>query len=86
MYNQMLISATLPSGVNAPNWGWNGGSGLATIFAGFGIAPSIAAGFGIIIFCIAKFGVLKRKDSAKWALYSGPAWFFVAITVSATSL
>ena len=24
-------------GIVAPNWGWNGGKGIATIFAGFGI-------------------------------------------------
>lgn len=28
-------------GPNAPNWGWNNGKGLATIFAGFFIGASL---------------------------------------------
>lgn len=61
--------------------GWNGGSGMATIFAGFGIAPALAGAFGACVFLIAKFGILRRKNSAKWAVFSGPFWFFTAVAV-----
>mgnify|MGYP002477612955 CR=1 FL=1 len=47
-------------GADAVNWGWNGGKGLATIFAGFLIAPGISAGFGAVLYLMVKFGVLVR--------------------------
>lgn len=73
-------------GFNAPNWGWNGGKGLATIFAGFGIAPSIAAGFSIILYSMVKFGVLVREDPTRWALYTSPLVFFLVGAVSTMSI
>ncbi|KAJ2926674.1 hypothetical protein H1R20_g10430, partial [Candolleomyces eurysporus] len=64
-------------GWSAPQWGWNGGKGLATIFAGFGIAPGIAGGFGIVIYSLIKYGVLVRDDPTKWGLYTAPLIFFL---------
>lgn len=56
------VAAGGPSGVQ---WGWNGGKGLATIFAGFGIAPAISAAFGSVIYLITKYSVLERKESLR---------------------
>ena len=78
-YRPLLI--LVYRGINAPRWGWNGGNGLATIFAGFGIAPGIAGGFGAVVFLLAKYGVLKRTNSAMAAIISGPFWFFTAVSV-----
>ncbi|KAJ2914869.1 hypothetical protein MD484_g5535, partial [Candolleomyces efflorescens] len=65
------------AGWDAPQWGWNNGKGLATIFAGFGIAPGIAGGFGIVLYSLIKFGVLMRDDPTKWGLYTAPLIFFL---------
>lgn len=73
-------------GKDAVQWGWNGGKGLATIFAGFIIAPSIAAGFGAIIFLLAKYTVLERKNQMKAAFIMGPFFFFVAACVCTMSI
>ncbi|GAA5836496.1 hypothetical protein JCM11251_007093 [Rhodosporidiobolus azoricus] len=68
-------------GANSVNWGWNGGKGLATIFAGFGIAPAIAGGFGAVLYLLVKFVVLARKNPVPWALAAGPFVFFLASAV-----
>ncbi|GAA5939609.1 Pho89p [Sporobolomyces koalae] len=73
-------------GVGGVQWGWNGGKGLATIFAGFGIAPAISAGFGAALYLIAKYGVLVRKNPVPWALASGPFFFFLATAVMTMSI
>ncbi|BEJ17196.1 hypothetical protein CspHIS471_0605970 [Cutaneotrichosporon sp. HIS471] len=72
-----------PAGVQ---WGWNGGKGLATIFAGFGIAPAISAGFASIIYLITKYAVLDRKDSTRKAMYLSPIYFFTVIAVLTMSI
>lgn len=77
------VAVSGPSGVQ---WGWNGGKGLATIFAGFGIAPAISAGFGAIIFIITKVLVLDRKDSLRKAMYLSPMYFFTVIAVLTMSI
>ena len=69
----------------------NGGKGLATIFAGFIIAPALAAGFASILFLGIKFGVLARKDPVRWALGTSPLIFFLvgsvlSLSISASSL
>lgn len=86
-----IVSALASVGValggpNAVQWGWNGGRGLGTIFAGFGIAPGIAAGFGAIVYLITKFVVLVRKDPVKWGLYFSPFFFFTATVVLTMSI
>lgn len=63
-------------GADAVQWGWNGGKGLGTIFAGFGIAPGIAAGFGGVVFLLTKFLVLKRQDPVRAAMIASPVYFF----------
>ncbi|GAA6007815.1 hypothetical protein JCM11491_003974 [Sporobolomyces phaffii] len=73
-------------GVDSVQWGWNNGKGLATIFAGFGIAPAMSAGFGAAIYLIAKYGVLVRKNPTPWALASGPFFFFLAAAVMTMSI
>ncbi|GAA6003422.1 hypothetical protein JCM10207_000327 [Rhodosporidiobolus poonsookiae] len=69
------------AGANSVNWGWNGGKGLATIFAGFGIAPAIAGGFGAVLYLLVKFIVLARKNPVPWALAAGPFVFFLTSAV-----
>lgn len=73
-------------GVDSVQWGWNDGKGLATIFAGFGIAPAISAGFGACLYLIAKYGVLVRKNPVPWALASGPFFFFLAASIMTMSV
>lgn len=68
-------------GKDAVQWGWNGGSGLGTIFAGFGIAPAIAGGFGATIFLITKYAVLKRENSVKATMVAAPVIFFTAAAI-----
>ncbi|GAA6055408.1 hypothetical protein JCM3770_006976 [Rhodotorula araucariae] len=68
-------------GADAVNWGWNGGKGLATIFAGFFIAPAISAGFGSILYLLVKYGVLARKNPFPYALACGPIVFFLTAAV-----
>ncbi|GAA5872410.1 hypothetical protein JCM1840_006055 [Sporobolomyces johnsonii] len=68
-------------GASSVQWGWNDGKGLATIFAGFIIAPAIAGGFGAVLYLIVKWGVLKRANPLPYALASGPAVFFLTSAV-----
>jgi sodium-dependent phosphate transporter len=77
------VAVAGPSGVQ---WGWNGGKGLATIFAGFGIAPAVSAGFASVIYLITKFAVLDRKNSAKKAIYLAPFYFFTVFAVLTMSI
>ncbi|GAA5954705.1 hypothetical protein JCM8115_004665 [Rhodotorula mucilaginosa] len=68
-------------GADAVQWGWNGGKGLATIFAGFGIAPAMAGGFAAVVYLLVKFLVLARRNPFPYALASGPLVFFTAAAV-----
>ncbi|ORY90849.1 sodium:inorganic phosphate symporter [Leucosporidium creatinivorum] len=86
-----IVSAVAGVGVavgggDAVNWGWNGGKGLATIFAGFGIAPAISAGFGAVVYLLVKYGVLARKNPIPYALFSGPLVFFTVSAVMTMSI
>ncbi|GAA5913923.1 Pho89p [Sporobolomyces salmoneus] len=73
-------------GVDSVQWGWNDGKGLATIFAGFGIAPAISGGFAAVLYLMVKFGVLVRKNPVPYALASGPFFFFLAAAVMTMSI
>lgn len=73
-------------GPKAVQWGWNGGKGLGTIFAGFIIAPSIAAGFAGIIYLITKFAVLDRKNPIRNGLWAAPVYFFTITAVLTMSI
>ncbi|CAK9779351.1 putative Sodium:inorganic phosphate symporter [Cutaneotrichosporon oleaginosum] len=73
-------------GPGVVQWGWNGGKGLGTIFAGFAIAPSIAAGFGGVVYLITKYAVLKRKNQIRNALYISPVYFFTVAAVLTMSI
>ncbi|KZV95716.1 putative Sodium:inorganic phosphate symporter [Exidia glandulosa HHB12029] len=73
-------------GTDAVIWGWNGGKGLATIFAGLLIAPSIAACFGAAVYLITKFVILVRKDPVKTGLVFSPFYFFVVAAVLTMSI
>lgn len=73
-------------GAGAVQWGWNNGKGLATIFAGFGIAPAISAGFAAVIYLISKYAVLDRKNSLKKGLMFSPLYFFTVIAVLTLSI
>ncbi|PBK80826.1 sodium:inorganic phosphate symporter [Armillaria gallica] len=63
-------------GKDAVQWGWNNGSGLATIFAGFIIAPGISAGFAAVIYMLTKYCVLLRKNSLRAGFATVPVFFF----------
>lgn len=73
-------------GPGAVNWGWNNGKGIATIFAGFGIAPGISAGFGATVYLITKYAVLKRKNSLKAGLIMSPIYFFTVAAILTMSI
>ncbi|ADV21575.1 solute carrier family 20 (sodium-dependent phosphate transporter) [Cryptococcus gattii E566] len=73
-------------GPGAVNWGWNNGKGIATIFAGFGIAPGISAGFGATVYLITKYAVLKRKDPLKAGLIMSPIYFFTVAVILTMSI
>lgn len=74
------------AGADQVQWGWNDGKGLGAIFSGLGMAPAIAAGFGAILYLLVKFTVLVRKDPVRWAIFTGPFFFFVAAAVSTMSI
>lgn len=74
------------AGADRVQWGWNDGKGLGAIFAGLGMAPAIAAGFGAILFTIVRLSVLVRKNPARWAIFTGPFFFFLAAAVSTMSI
>ncbi|PBK63188.1 sodium:inorganic phosphate symporter [Armillaria solidipes] len=76
-----IVSAVAGVGVavggkDAVQWGWNNGSGLATIFAGFIIAPGISAGFAAVIYLLTKYYVLLRKNSLRAGFATVPVFFF----------
>ncbi|BEJ16721.1 hypothetical protein CspHIS471_0601220 [Cutaneotrichosporon sp. HIS471] len=73
-------------GPEVVQWGWNNGKGLGTIFAGFGIAPTIAGGFGAIVYLITKYAVLNRKNPIRNALYISPIYFFTVAAVLTMSI
>lgn len=86
-----LISAVAGVGVatagaSKVQWGWNGGKGLGAIFAGLGMAPTIAAGFGASIFMLIKLVVHIRKNPVPWAVYTSPFWFLIAATICTLSI
>lgn len=59
-------------GAQKVNWGW---SGVAQVFAAWGIAPAIAGCFGAIIFSITKYGVLRRSNPVRNAFFMVPIYF-----------
>ena len=86
-----LVSALAGVGIavggwDAPSWGWNGGKGLATIWAGMIIAPALAGGFGAVVYLITKYAVLERKNSVKAAMIMSPFYFFTVIAVLTMSI
>lgn len=73
-------------GSGAVQWGWNGGKGLGTIYAGMVIAPALAAGFGAVIYLITKYAVLERKNPIKAGLIISPMYFFTVAAVLTMSI
>lgn len=73
-------------GPGAVQWGWNDGKGIATIFAGFAIAPAISAGFGATVYLITKYAVLTRKNPLKAGLYVSPIYFFTVAAILTMSI
>jgi sodium-dependent phosphate transporter len=73
-------------GARSVQWGWNGGRGLGTIFAGFGIAPGIAGGFAAILYLGTKYAVLERKNSLKAGLWASPFYFYLITAVLTMSI
>ncbi|KAG6908371.1 hypothetical protein DXG01_004869 [Tephrocybe rancida] len=73
-------------GPEAVNWGWNGGKGLATIFAGLAIAPAISAGFAAVTYLFVKYGLLARKNPVMYTLIFSPLVFFTVTAVLTMSI
>ena len=86
-----LISAVAGVGVatvgaSRVQWGWNNGKGLGAIYAGLGMAPTIAAGFGATIFMLIKLVVHMRKNPVPWAIFTAPFFFLIAGTICTLSI
>ncbi|ORX34313.1 phosphate permease [Kockovaella imperatae] len=86
-----LVSAVAGVGVatvgaSKVQWGWNKGKGLGAIFAGLGMAPTIAAGFGALIFLTIKFVVHVRARPVQWAVWTSPFWFLLAASLCTLSI
>jgi sodium-dependent phosphate transporter len=73
-------------GASKVQWGWNKGKGLGAIFAGLGMAPTIAAGFGATIFMLIKVVVHMRRDPVRWAIFTSPFFFLIAGTICTLSI
>ena len=59
---------------------------MAAIWGGLVIAPAMAAGFGAVVFLLVKYIVLKRRDSTRWGIITGPFWFFLVACVLTMSI
>lgn len=86
-----IISAVAGVGValggkDAVQWGWNGGKGLGTIFAGLLIAPGISAGFAAVTYLLVKYGLLARKRPTLWVMAFSPLVFFTVTAVLTLSI
>lgn len=73
-------------GASQVQWGWNGGQGLGAIFAGLGMAPTIAGVFASVIFLLVKYVVHVRKNPVQWAVWTSPFFFLIAGTVCTLSI
>ncbi|KAF5688781.1 family inorganic phosphate transporter [Fusarium denticulatum] len=73
-------------GASKVEWGWNGGQGLGAIFAGLGMAPTIAGCFAAIIFSLVKFVVHVRKNPVPWAVWTSPFFFLIAGSICTLSI
>ncbi|KAJ7446119.1 phosphate transporter [Mycena latifolia] len=86
-----IISALIGVGIATGgakhvHWDWNDGKGVATIFAGFIVAPGIAAVFGAVVYLLTKYTVLVRKNSIRAALIASPVYFFTVACVLTMSI
>lgn len=73
-------------GFDAPNWGWNGASGLAAIWAGLGIAPMLAGAFAAVCFLMVKFMVLRTSNPLRNGFFAGPLLFFLVTAICTMSI
>jgi hypothetical protein len=85
-WRQRYVQAPVHCHQGNPNHYSFGGIGMAAIWGGLVIAPAMAAGFGAAIFLLVKYIVLKRKDSTRWGLITGPFWFFLVACVLTMSI
>lgn len=67
-------------GGNSINWGW---SGVGQIICSWFLSPILAGVISAIIYSITKYGILRRKDSVKWALRIIPVYFFFTTAIEA---
>ncbi|KAI7896671.1 solute carrier family 20, partial [Mucor mucedo] len=67
-------------GGNSINWGWKG---VGQIICSWFLSPILAGIISAIIYSITKYGILRRKDSIKWALRIIPAYFFFTTAIEA---
>ncbi|KAH7097558.1 putative sodium:inorganic phosphate symporter [Auriculariales sp. MPI-PUGE-AT-0066] len=85
-----IVSALAGVGIalnsKAVYWGWNGGSGLAVIWGGMGVAPLVAAAFASIIYLLSKHIVLARAFSLRNGLWFSPFYFFAVAAVVTMSI
>lgn len=60
-------------GSDGVQWGW---TGVAQVFAAWGIAPAISGAFAAIIFLLTQHTVLNRRDPLRAGLRTIPLYFF----------
>lgn len=67
-------------GGNSITWGWKG---VGQIICSWFLSPVLAGLVSAIIYSITKYGILRQKDSVKWALRIIPAYFFFTTAIEA---
>ncbi|GAN06995.1 solute carrier family 20 [Mucor ambiguus] len=67
-------------GGSSITWGW---SGLGQIITSWFLSPVFAGAVAAIIYSITKYGILRQKDSVKWAVRLIPVYFFFTTTIEA---
>ncbi|GAA5802329.1 hypothetical protein HPULCUR_007793 [Helicostylum pulchrum] len=80
-----IVGAVLGVGIaafggNSINWGWKG---VGQIICSWFLSPIMAGIISAIIYSITKYGILRQKDSVKWALRIIPLYFFFTTAIEA---
>ncbi|KAI8373600.1 solute carrier family 20 [Choanephora cucurbitarum] len=80
-----IVGAVLGVGIAAfgggsINWGW---SGVGQIICSWFLSPIFAGIVSAIIYSITKYGILRQRDSIKWAIRIIPAYFFFTTAIEA---
>lgn len=57
-------------------------TGVAVIVASWFVSPLLAGGMAYCLFMALKYGILRRKDSTKWAIYLLPLLLFITFFIN----